>query len=129
MKHILVADDCNDLLTLASIFLSRAGYVVQTANSTEEIFKKLADFRISILLLDIRFHGFDGRQLCNQIKNNDITKNIINCHTRLNRHAEAIIAPSDPKQNHIATSCIVVISTIAKTTSATSHIITISTGI
>jgi DNA-binding response OmpR family regulator len=76
MTKILIIDDDPDVRTVIHILLKKQGYEVETASRREEAISKLQLFRPSIVLLDVLLSGTDGRELCQEIKTNEATKNI-----------------------------------------------------
>ena len=71
MYKILIVDDSTDLLQLFSMVFKIKGYEVQTASSRLETLTLLSGFVPDIILLDIRLHGENGRELCREIKQRD----------------------------------------------------------
>lgn len=76
MTKILIIDDDPDVRTVMNVLLKKNGYEVETASQREEALSKLTNFQPSVVLLDVLLSGTDGRELCQEIKSNDKTKNI-----------------------------------------------------
>lgn len=76
MAKILVIDDDPDIRTVMSILLKKHKYDVYTASSREEAFKKLDEERPGVILMDVLLSGYDGREICREIKANENTRKI-----------------------------------------------------
>jgi CheY-like chemotaxis protein len=76
MKRILVVDDDKDVLEVVRLTLKAKGYDVLTIFQAGETFKKIAEFRPDILLLDVYLGLFNGIDVCNELKSNPLTRDI-----------------------------------------------------
>lgn len=76
MKKILVVDDDIGILEALSLALDMEGYAVETTTKEEGIYKKIASFKPDVIILDILLSGYDGRHICQKVKNQKKTKNI-----------------------------------------------------
>lgn len=76
MKKILIVDDDIDLLDNMRGILSSKGYEVMGIADASEMFKTIKFFQPDVIILDILLAGYDGRELCRQIKNNPDTRKI-----------------------------------------------------
>lgn len=76
MTKILIIDDDPDVRTVMNVLMKKRGYEVETASQREEALRKLENFRPAVVLLDVLLSGTDGRELCQEIKANEKTKNI-----------------------------------------------------
>jgi|SRR5215207_4350551 len=76
MAKILIVDDDPDIRTLVNILLKKQGYEVETASREEEVFEKIQQFKPTVVLLDVLLSGADGRKICQDIKENEATRNI-----------------------------------------------------
>jgi len=65
---ILLVDDDSDLLSLLSIRLSGAGYLVRQATSGEEALANLPVISPSLVITDLRMDGMDGLKLFEGIR-------------------------------------------------------------
>ena len=65
---ILIVEDDKFLLDLVSKSLEQGGFIINTATSGESAFRKLAEFRPDIILLDIVLPGIDGFEFLSRIK-------------------------------------------------------------
>ena len=61
MARVLIIDDDPDVRTVMDILLKKQGYEVETASRKEEALVKLAEFKPSVVLLDVLLSGSDGR--------------------------------------------------------------------
>ena len=76
MFRILVIDDDPDIWTVLYILLRIQGFEVETASMKEEVFGKIEAFKPSMILLDVLLSGYDGRKICQEIKDDPETKDI-----------------------------------------------------
>ncbi len=65
---ILLVDDDSDLLSLLSLRLSSAGYLVRQATSAEEALAILPVIRPDLVITDLRMDGMDGLKLFENIR-------------------------------------------------------------
>ena len=75
-KKIFIADDDPDILQIISMILKTQDYQVVTTTNAKDIFNYSAKDLPDIILLDIWMSGVDGRDICSQVKNEALTKNI-----------------------------------------------------
>src|ERR1700733_9373915 len=68
MAKILIVDDSEDVLEIITLILQKEGYEVEGAASKNKVMNRLSTFVPDIILLDVRLHGEDGRELCREIK-------------------------------------------------------------
>jgi CheY-like chemotaxis protein len=75
-KTIFVADDDADILDILKLMLQTRGYNVIVSNTANELFEYGPDQLPDLILLDIWMSGIDGRNICERVKNNELTKHI-----------------------------------------------------
>ncbi len=75
-KRILVIDDEQDLLFMASERLTNWGYQVLTATSGEEALQMVEQQPPDLILLDILMPQMKGRAVCAKLKANPKTQHI-----------------------------------------------------
>lgn len=75
-RVILVVDDDPSDLTLMERALSRAGYAVQTASSSQQALSILQKLIPAVLVFDVSMPGMSGFELCATLKDDDRLKNI-----------------------------------------------------
>lgn len=75
-KKILVVDDDIDILEPLELLLEAEGYRVETTTKGEQTYAKVMSFKPDLILLDVLMSGSDGRMICKQLKNDEVTKNI-----------------------------------------------------
>jgi CheY-like chemotaxis protein len=76
-NHILIVDDHEANLKLASAVLRWAGYHVSTAIDAEQALERLREEPPDLILLDIALPGMDGLTLTRQIKADPATRGIL----------------------------------------------------
>lgn len=67
-QHILVVDDEVQIRELLAIYLSKKGYLVSTAASSNEVLKSISDQPVDLVVLDISLDGEDGLKLLAKLK-------------------------------------------------------------
>jgi two-component system, NtrC family, response regulator AtoC len=76
-QKILIIDDEQSLLESLEMFLSEAGYEVESAPTAREGMQKLADFNPDVIILDIRLPDRDGFTVLEELKRRDDGKPVI----------------------------------------------------
>ena len=74
---ILIVDDVVDNLNILSDLLKMKGYDTLTATSGEIALELLKDHKPNLVLLDISMPGMDGYQVCEKIKSDGATCDIV----------------------------------------------------
>jgi two-component system, OmpR family, alkaline phosphatase synthesis response regulator PhoP len=69
-KKILVVDDDIQLCQLVCDILEEHGYTAVSANNTEQGFRKLAESRPDLLILDVWMPTIGGFEFCRQVRQN-----------------------------------------------------------
>ncbi len=67
ISHVLIVDDSKTELMVLSDLLTRNGYSVRTADCAEEAFKRLAEHKPDLILMDVVMPGQNGFQLTRAI--------------------------------------------------------------
>lgn len=67
-KKILIAEDEEDMRQILSLHLTSKGYIVSEAKDGIEAIDK-AEADVDLILLDIMMPGYDGLEVCKQIRN------------------------------------------------------------
>lgn len=75
LKKIMVIDDDEGILDAVSMMLQYKGYLVTTCKNGNSILSMQEGFP-DLLLLDIWMSGTDGRDVCKQLKRNELTRYI-----------------------------------------------------
>lgn len=75
-KKILIVDDDKSILDSLSLVLSESGFDVETISKGEEALKAVEVKKPDLILLDVLMSGKDGREICQNLKNTESTKNI-----------------------------------------------------
>lgn len=76
MKRVLVVDDNLDILHLVQMILKRQGFEVIVSPRGDEVISKTEAFSPQVILLDVFLSGFDGREICKELKANPKTRDI-----------------------------------------------------
>lgn len=74
-EKILIADDNSAIIDALQIVLQGEGYDVSSTIEPKKI-KNMAKKHPDLLLLDIRMPGYDGREICRDLKNYNDTSDI-----------------------------------------------------
>ncbi len=74
-RHIVVAEDDPAVLEVLRLILEEGGYAVE-AVADEMALRDFPNGRPDLLLLDIWMSGWDGRNLCRELKSNAETRGI-----------------------------------------------------
>jgi DNA-binding response OmpR family regulator len=74
-KKIMIADDDPGIVDAVEIILDFEGYQVSSTVNGATVLDMKTEFP-DLLLLDIWMSGFDGRDICRKLKNDDTTKSI-----------------------------------------------------
>ena len=75
--HILIVDDEPQIHTVLGKLLNKEGYQVSSAFGAEEAFKKIEAQKPDLILLDIMMPKVSGIEICNRLKENPKTKDIL----------------------------------------------------
>ena len=76
IKKILIVDDSKTELMYLTDLLSKKGYTVHTAENAEDAFRRLAEDRPELILMDIVMPGQNGFQLTRAISRDPIYSGI-----------------------------------------------------
>jgi len=79
MKHILVVDDEQNILTLFEDELTEAGYRVSLANSGLAALKKVDEDKPDLVILDIRMPNMHGLEVLERIREKDEHLPVLMC--------------------------------------------------
>jgi DNA-binding response OmpR family regulator len=77
MARILIIEDDAALLEFLSFFLEMNAYQTRAISSKKEIEFSIEDFKPEVILLDVLLGGYDGRQICREIKSTNKTVSVI----------------------------------------------------
>ncbi len=76
-KTIMVVDDDAHILTLVEALLTPEGFKVLTATNGRECFRIIETSKPDLILLDVMMPFMNGWQICEKIKKDEKTKDII----------------------------------------------------
>ncbi len=75
--RILVVDDEPDIHVMLGKLLTKEGYTVESAYNAEEAYLALAENRPDLVILDIMMPKVSGIEVCNRIKSDPATQDIV----------------------------------------------------
>ncbi len=75
-SKILIADDNQQNCELLDAYLSDAGYQIVMAYDGQEALDRVVDSQPDLILLDIMMPKLSGYEVCEQLKEDAVTKNI-----------------------------------------------------
>lgn len=76
MEKLLVVDDSQDLLDALEYLLCYYGYEVRTATNHRALLKELESFKPSIVIIDVKLNGENGRDICKSFRKSADNKHI-----------------------------------------------------
>jgi DNA-binding response OmpR family regulator len=76
MSKILVVDDDVDILSVVEMLLTMRGFEVEVSQRGDHTITKIQSFKPDLILLDVLISGYDGRNICRQVKADKETNNI-----------------------------------------------------
>jgi DNA-binding response OmpR family regulator len=76
-KRILCIEDDVDMLDLFRVLLTRHGYDVQCVTKGQEGLDAIRTEKPDLVILDIMMPGMDGWQVYQQMKDDEVTRNIL----------------------------------------------------
>ena len=76
IKKVLVVDDSKTELMFLTELLSKNGFAVKTAENAEEAFRRLAEEKPELILMDVVMPGQNGFQLTRAISRDPLYSNI-----------------------------------------------------
>ncbi|MFH1589650.1 MAG: response regulator [archaeon] len=71
---IMIVDDEPHIVKLEKAILQVEGYQIITAHNGEEAIKKLETEKPDLIILDMMMPGMSGRETCDKIRKNPMTK-------------------------------------------------------
>jgi DNA-binding response OmpR family regulator len=77
LSRILVVDDEPEIHAVLGKFLVKEGFHVDSAYSAEEAFRSVKDAKPDLIILDIMMPKISGIEVCNRLKANPETKDIL----------------------------------------------------
>jgi len=79
MAHILIVDDEEDIRLLLKYNLEKEGHIVSCASNGKEALKMVAHQKPELILLDVMMPIMDGIEVCEELKSDQVNKDIIIC--------------------------------------------------
>ena len=74
--HILVIDDNEDILFMIKTMLEMKGYVITAKDNPDDIESIIKVVKPDVILMDMLLSGSDGREICRNLKENNLFKHI-----------------------------------------------------
>ncbi len=75
-QSIAILDDEADIVQLVSIHLTKAGFQVRGYTKVDELYKGLESSPPNLLILDLMLPGFDGFEICKNLRGDPRYKNL-----------------------------------------------------
>jgi two-component system, OmpR family, alkaline phosphatase synthesis response regulator PhoP len=76
---VLLVDDDPDIREFMSYNLKKEKYIVETAKNGEIALEKANKFMPDLIILDVMMPGMDGIQVCENLRSNEKTKDVLVC--------------------------------------------------
>ena len=71
MKRILIIEDEQDIVDIATMILEDEGYQVSSLSEFGNFQNQVQNSHADLVLLDLNLQGYHGRDICKYIKNNE----------------------------------------------------------
>lgn len=76
MKKLLIVDDYIDVHEIISLIFEDDDIEIKALQDIDGFYEAVDNWKPDMMLLDVNIGRFDGRDICNQLKENDNTKHI-----------------------------------------------------
>jgi len=76
MKKVLIVDDNHEISDVLTLILREAGYDVESHSTGDNLESTVLTSNPDLILMDIMLGKYDGRKLCDELKNNKETAHI-----------------------------------------------------
>ncbi|MGZ3776995.1 MAG: response regulator transcription factor [Mucilaginibacter sp.] len=90
MKRILIIEDEQDIVDIATLILEDEGYEVSSLNDFGNFKDRVQDCHADLVLLDLNLQGYHGKDICKYIKGNEELKKTSVVLMSANRDIQAI---------------------------------------
>ena len=90
MKKVLIIEDEQDIVDIATMILEDEGYEVSSHCEYADFETKVNNAHADLVLLDLNLDGYHGKDICKYIKGNDQLKDTSVILMSANRDIEAI---------------------------------------
>ncbi len=67
-KTILLVDDEKNILDLATMYLVRDGFIIETSMNGSEALERIRDIKPDLVVLDLMLPGLDGFEICRKLR-------------------------------------------------------------
>jgi DNA-binding response OmpR family regulator len=67
-QKVLVVDDEHNIRDLASLYLQKEGFTVETAANGKEAMARFAEVQPALVILDVMMPGMDGFEVCRELR-------------------------------------------------------------
>ncbi len=75
-KKVLIVDDDIDILEVLNLLFEFSGYQTKATPDAEYTYSLIHDFKPDAIILDVLLSGYDGREICRNLKSSTDTKHI-----------------------------------------------------
>src|SRR5690554_2854914 len=75
-ERILIIEDEPNILELVAYNLEKEGWIISKAMTGEEGWRKVQEEHPDLVLLDLMLPGVDGMEICRNIRQNPVTRDI-----------------------------------------------------
>ena len=76
MRRILIVEDDRDIADLLRMYLEKAGYTVDVANSGADVLEQVRELPPDLIVLDLMLPGMDGLAICRALRAGERTASI-----------------------------------------------------
>lgn len=90
MKRILIIEDEQDIVDIATMILEDEGYEVCSFTEFRDYQNKVNESHADLVLLDLNLQGFHGKDICKYIKGNELLKKTSVVLMSANRDIQAV---------------------------------------
>ena len=90
MKRVLIIEDEQDIVDIATMILEDEGYEVCSFSDFPGYESKVHDSQADLVLLDLNLQGYQGKDICKYIKGNEHLRQISVVLMSANRDIQAV---------------------------------------
>ncbi len=90
MKKILIIEDEEDIIDIATMILEDEGYEVSSISEYPNFERRVSECKADLVLLDLNLKGYHGKDICKYIKTSDSLKQTAVVLMSANRDIKAV---------------------------------------